>query len=302
MENIVLAPDQAAVALPALLAEVGREEPDHLGFDLMAVRKNSPVWAGLQGGIDGYVMFQGSRHMNSFLDVRSDFDSYLSTTGKMRSNLKRYRRKLDDLGHVSVEIKRGAPGGEEFLEEFLALEASGWKGRHGTAILSNENSHAFYSTLTRSFADKGCLEWYAVRVDGRLVAARMGLRCGKALMLPKVAFDEDFAECRPGSLVTAEAIKDAFSRPEIEEINHMSNAEAHRYWHMPQDEYTTVHLVRAGAIAMAFQLSRVMLRSVYRDYVRPRIPAAVKEAHRQFKRRGDRKPRRAADSHHPVGR
>jgi hypothetical protein len=91
-ENIVLAPDRAADALPALLAEVGREVPNHLGLDLIAVRKNSPVWIGLQGGIDGYLTCTGSRYMNSLLDVRGDFDSYLATLGQMRKNLRRYWR------------------------------------------------------------------------------------------------------------------------------------------------------------------------------------------------------------------
>jgi hypothetical protein len=227
--------------------------------------------------------------------VRGDYESFLSTLRQMRSNIRRYRRRLESRGNVTVEIRRGPSAREEFLDEFLELEASGWKGRGGTAILQNANSRAYYKTLVKNFAAGGDLEWYAIRVDGRLVAARLGIRCGNALMLPKIAFDEDFADCRPGTLLTAEVIKDAFARPEIEEINHMSSAEAHRFWHMPQDEYTTLHLVRDTAVPVLFQLSRVALRSFYRDQVRPRIPQAVKEAQRRFQRRGGRRPRRAAD-------
>ncbi|MFC4175423.1 GNAT family N-acetyltransferase [Microvirga sp. GCM10011540] len=296
MDRILLAPDQAGPALRALLEAVDREVPSHLGIDLMAVRSNSPLWAALEEGLEGYVVRRGARYMNSFLDVSGDFDSFLTTAGKMRTNLKRYRRKLDGMGHVSVEIRKGDEADVGFLDEFLALEASGWKGRLGTAILNNENSLAYHTTLVRNFAAEGGLEWYGIRVDDHLVAARLGIRCGSALMLPKVAFDENFAMCRPGTLVTAEALKDAFSRPEIDEINHMSFAEAHRYWHMPQDAYTNVHLVRANALPVLFQLSRVVSRSIYRDYVRPNIPEALKEAHRRFRRRGDRKPQRAAES------
>jgi hypothetical protein len=268
-----------------------------VGIDLMALRAGSPVLEALENGVDGYVLHGGSRAMKSYLDVRGDYEAYLSTLRQMRSNIRRYRRKLEGRGNVAVEIRRGPSAGEEFLDEFLELEASGWKGRSGTAILQNANSHAYHKTLVRNFAARGALEWYAIRVDGRLVAARLGIRCGKALMLPKVAFDEDYADCRPGTLLTAEVIKDAFARPEIEEINHMSSAEAHRFWHMPQDEYTTIHLVRDTAVPVIFQLSRVALRSFYRDQVRPRIPQALKEARRRFQRRGGRKPRRAADGH-----
>ena len=124
----------------------------------------------------------------------------------------------------------------------------------------------------------------------------MGVLCGVTLMLPKIAFDEVFANCMPGSLLTAEVIKYAFSCRELDEINHLSKADWHGLWHMRQDEYVDVHLVRRSVVAVLFQLPRIARRSVYQDYVRPRIPAVVKEAHRKFKRRGDRKPRRAADS------
>jgi CelD/BcsL family acetyltransferase involved in cellulose biosynthesis len=295
IETVALAPDQAGAALRALLAEVRRAVPNHVGIDLMSLRAESPVLKAVQDGAEGYVIHRGSRALKSYLDVRGDYESYLSTLRQMRSNIRRYRRRLESRGNVTVEIRRGPSAGEEFLDEFLELEASGWKGRGGTAILQNANSHAYHRTLVKNFAAGGDLEWYAMRVDGRLVAARLGIRCGTALMLPKVAFDEDYADCRPGTLLTAEVIKDAFSRPEIEEINHMSSAEAHRFWHMPQDEYTTLHLVRSTAVPVLFQLSRVALRSFYRDQVRPRIPQAVKDAQRQFQRRGGRRPRRAAD-------
>jgi len=297
IETIALAPDRAAAALRALIAEVRRVVPNHVGIDLMALRAGSPVLDALRDGVEGYIAHGGSRAMKSYLDVRGDFEAYLSKLRQMRSNIRRYRRRLEGRGTVAVEIRRGPSAREEFLDEFLELEASGWKGRGGTAILQNANSRAYHKTLVKNFAARGGLEWYAIRVDGRLVAARLGIRCGKALMLPKVAFDEDYADCRPGTLLTAEMLRDAFGRPDIEEINPMSSAEAHRFWHMPQDEYTTIHLVRDAAVPVMFQLSRVALRSFYRYQVRPRIPEALKEAQRRFQRRGGLKPRRAADGH-----
>lgn len=302
IEKILLAPDRSRIALAVLLAEVRRQVPNHLGIDLIGLRQGSPVLEALKLGIEGYRVHKGFRAMNSFLDVRGDFDAYLSTLGHMRKNLRRYRRKLESRGSVSIEIKRGRQADEGFLDEFLRLEASGWKGRGGTAILQNDNSRAYHKTLVKNLAAWGCLEWYAMRVNGRLVAARLVVRCGSALILPKIAFDEDYADCRPGMLLTAELLRDAFARPEIEEVNPMSSTEAHRFWHMPQDEYTTMHLVREGTIPVTFQLTRVKLRSIYRKHVRPRIPEAAKEIQRRFSRWGNLKPRRASDIHNASGK
>lgn len=294
--DVLLAPDQAVAAFKALLAELHRQMPHHLGLDLAAVRQNSPVWDAIKGGLDWYVIRFGLRSRFSFLDVSGNADAYWSSLGKMRQNLRRSWKKLHQRGDVSVELKTGPSANEDFYPHYLALEAGGWKGRNGTAMISNPETVAFYTTLIRNFAANGRWEWHVLRVGERVVAAGMGVRCGAALILPKYAFDEDFAECTPGHLLTAEVFKDAFSRSEIGEINHMSLSGPDKYWRMSQDEYVDVHLIHRSAIAVLFQLPRIAARSMYQDYVQPRIPAAVKDLHRKFKRRGDRKPRRAAES------
>jgi CelD/BcsL family acetyltransferase involved in cellulose biosynthesis len=294
--DVLLAPDQAAVVFQTLLAEVRRQEPAHLGFDLKAVRRNSPLWTALANTCQGYAVYLGLRSMYSFLNVRGSFESYLASLGSIPRNLRRYRKRLEARGSVSVEIRTGSATNEEFLAEFLALEASGWKGRNGTAMVSDPNTVAFYKTLVRNFTAQGWWEWYAVRVDDCLVAARMGIRCGRSLLLPKIAFNEDFAECRPGLIVTGETFRDAFFRPELDEVNHISDANAHRLWHMPRDEYVDVHLVRRAALPILCLLPRILMRSAYQNLIRPHIPAVTKEIYRKFERRGDRKPRRASDA------
>jgi hypothetical protein len=280
--DIVLAPDHAAAAFGALLAEVMREVPGHLGLDLIAVRQNSPVWSALQDEPMGYFLHRGRCSQYSFLNVHSDSDRYFASLGKMRRNLRVGRQCLEKHGTVSVEMRRGTRAGEDFLAEFLALEASGWKGRMGTAILKNHDLVTFYTSLVRSFAAEERLEWHAIRVDGRLVAAQLAVRCGASLMLPKYAYDEAFANCMPGHLLMEEVIKDAFSRPELAELNPMSDSTQHRLFHMPRDPYVNVHLVRPTTPAVLFALPQVALRSLYRHYVQPRIPPAMRRAHRNL--------------------
>jgi len=108
----------------------------------------------------------------------------------------------------------------------------------------------------------------------------------------KCAFDEDFADCRPGTLLIEVTFREGFSRPEIDDVNPMSASDAQRIWHMPRDEYVDVHLVRRSVLPVLLQLPH----SVYQDYVRPSIPSVVKKAYRKFRREGDHKPRRAAEA------
>jgi hypothetical protein len=287
--DIVLAAEYARPALRALLKELAREVPGHVGLSFRSVRSTSTLWKALDGNTDGYVVRTGLRNQFSYLDVTGTFQGHLGTLGKTRNHLKRFRRKLEARGALSVEIDRSAA----FLSEFIALEASGWKGRANSSIADNPKVVSFYETLVRNFVSQDRWEWLALRVDGHLVAAQMCVRCGTSLALPKTAFDEEFAEGRPGTLSAEEVLKFAFGRPEIHEVNPMSDGEPHRLWHMARDEYVDVHMVRRSAAALLFQLPRVGFVGLYQKHVRPRIPADLKKAYRQFRRRGERKPRRA---------
>jgi CelD/BcsL family acetyltransferase involved in cellulose biosynthesis len=286
----LLAPDHAVSAFRALLSEVNRQIPKHLSLDMKAVRPSSPLWEAIEGGVGGYVIRCGRHHSFSFLNVEGDFDAYMATLGNMRGNVKRYRKKLESRGKVSFEIKKSHDAKEDFLAEFLSLEASGWKGRNGTAIANRPDSVLFYSALVANFAAQGHLEWHTIRVENDLVAAELGVRFGSALFLPKTAYNEEFADCRPGNILNAEVTRQAFLCPELIEINDMSDMEWHALWRMSRDKYVDVHLVRRGVLPFVFRFSRVTLTSVYQHFVRPRIPVRLRKAWHQVRR----PPRKAA--------
>jgi hypothetical protein len=294
--DVLLAPIHAEEALRALLDEICCQEPTHLGIDIIGVRSGSLLWRVLSIASVNYVRIDGRRSMYSFLNVQGDFDRYVTSLGNMRRNLKRFRKKLENQGAVSLEIHKGSPATEQFLAEFLALEAGGWKGRNGTATMNNPSAVSFYSELARSLSSHERMEWYALRLQDRLIAAQMCIRCGATLMLAKIAFDEKFSDCRPGHLLTGEVFKDAFARSDIEEINHLSNADLEGSWRLSYDEYLNVHLVRKQLLPAIFQLPIKVCSFAYQKYARPRIPAVLKKAYRSFRRRGNRRPLRSADS------
>lgn len=131
-------------------------------------------------------------------------------SGKARRSLERRRRKLAELlgQDVRVEFHTG-DSGPELVERFLDLEASGWKGRAGTALRDRPGEAAFFRELADRHRARGRLEVVALYGGGDLVAANVNVVAGDTVFCLKTAYDERFAAGSPGR-IAAEAEIDLF--------------------------------------------------------------------------------------------
>jgi CelD/BcsL family acetyltransferase involved in cellulose biosynthesis len=127
---------------------------------------------------------------------------------KFKANLRRRRKKLEELGEVTVERVEGGKDLEAFLETGYALEAGGWKGQRGTAIVQDPATRGFYSELARCASYRGWLSLYFLKVGGRAVAFQYGLTYGGRYLLLKPGYDEGLKACSPGQLLMEEVLKE----------------------------------------------------------------------------------------------
>ncbi|MEO1220374.1 MAG: GNAT family N-acetyltransferase, partial [Pseudomonadota bacterium] len=88
-------------------------------------------------------------------------------SAKKRKELRRQRKRLAELGELTIERIDGTRCLEPWIEQYLTLEAAGWKGDAGSALKGSEGSHAFFSDTLWGCAKAGKLERLALRLDGR---------------------------------------------------------------------------------------------------------------------------------------
>jgi CelD/BcsL family acetyltransferase involved in cellulose biosynthesis len=120
--------------------------------------------------------------------------------GKHRRELERKRRRLaDDLGAPLRTVDRAEDAGA--VEDFLELEASGWKGREGTAMASMGNDADFFRAVCASFRELGRLHLLSLEGSGKRVAMACSLRAGEGIFCLKIAFDEGWRRYSPGALL-----------------------------------------------------------------------------------------------------
>ena len=134
---------------------------------------------------------------------------------KHRREMDRLRRRLSEAGAVSVRSASAAADVRVAAEWFLALEQKGWKGRRGTALLSDVGDAAFLRTVVRLLAQSGrCrIDWLAL--DDRPIAMAVMLISGDRAYFWKTAYDEAYAHYSPGVQLARELIERQTFDPEI---------------------------------------------------------------------------------------
>lgn len=130
-----------------------------------------------------------------------------------RSDLRRYRRRAERLG--TVEFEALSPTVEEAsgpLREVFRIETSGWKKRSRTGILSDSYTETFYNRYGLAAARLGMLRLFFLKINGKVIAARMAIECYNRLWDLRIGYDETMRECSPGILLTHETLRYACER------------------------------------------------------------------------------------------
>jgi CelD/BcsL family acetyltransferase involved in cellulose biosynthesis len=155
------------------------------------------------------------RHRRALFALEGDRSRYVERAlGKHRhKELRRLWRRLSETGAVLFAAATEPAAIAAALEDFFGLEASGWKGRAGTAAAQDENLRRFMRTAMYALATEGKVAIDRILLDGRTIAATIMLRSGRRGWFWKIAYDEEFARFSPGvmlsAVLTSELVEDA---------------------------------------------------------------------------------------------
>lgn len=156
-------------------------------------------------------------YSRAMLSPRASAKDYLEAvlSGERRRRMRRHEERLQEQG--KIEYVALAPDGEirTWLEEFLRLEAAGWKGQEGTALQCRaEDRRFFVESMTGAF-QQGRLMMMALHVNGRPIAMFCDLLAPPWSFVFKLTFAEDYGRFSPGALLELEKIRRLHERKEI---------------------------------------------------------------------------------------
>ena len=139
-----------------------------------------------------------------------------TVSGQLRRQFARKERRLAERGrfeHVTLQ-----PQDEigRWIEDFLRLEAAGWKGREGSAMACTDANRRYATEIFSAAFRRGRLLMCGLDLDGRAIGRRASFLAGNGAYAFKTAYDESLGEFSPGVMLELDNIRQLDATPGLE--------------------------------------------------------------------------------------
>lgn len=178
-------------------------------FAIGRVREDSPTVAALRTAFTGTAAVKCRQQVSyPFIDLDESWaEPEQNLSSGRRSDLRRARRRAEEIGTLTAEIITPRPENvDALLEEAMAVEMKSWKGKDGTAMGCDADEAAFCRAYARAACKHGVLRLCFLRINGQAAAMHVAMVHGGGFWLLKIGYDESFARCSPGMLLIRESI------------------------------------------------------------------------------------------------
>ena len=208
--------------------------------------------------------FVVSQYSRALLVRKSDYESYQSRNlrGHSRRDINRQRRRLEELGQFEFrQLQAGEPI-SPWIDSFLKLEAEGWKGAEGTAILAFEEHSRYFRQVLEQTWQTNQLQMHGIFLDGEPIALKCNLVSAPGAFAWKIAYHAGFAKYSPGVQLEQENIRLFQAETELEWMDSCavaSHSMINRLW---CDRRSIKHILvpTGGLLAECYTSCRPLLR------------------------------------------
>ena len=191
-------------------------------------------------------------YQRAVLERQRDITSPIS--GKHAKELRRLERRMAAHGSVDYKVMQQDEDWQPWYDDFLSVEASGWKGEEGSAIRSSPADIAFFRSVLQHAHACGQLQLLRLTVAGKAVAMKLNLRSRGESYSLKIGYDDAYAQFSPGVLLECFNIKVFELEPDSMRRMDSCAGENHpminRLWSGRRD-IATVTLARHGLLLRA---------------------------------------------------
>ncbi|MFO0877259.1 MAG: GNAT family N-acetyltransferase [Gemmataceae bacterium] len=157
----------------------------------------------------------------------SNAGAYLThvLTNRRLREVRRKERHLAEEGRLEKHLLESPTELDRWIDDFLAIEASGWKGEAHSAMACNPQNAEFFRTMARGASERGRLQMLALHLNDKPVAMKCNLLSGDGGFAFKIAYDENNASFSPGLLLEIGTIEFLFEKHPVQWMDSCASAE-----------------------------------------------------------------------------
>lgn len=194
--------------------------------------------------------------------VAGGFDAHCAKVipRKRLKDIQRNLRRLQECGELAFERATEPIKVRQRLDQFLELEAAGWKGDYGTAFLSAKEHELFarHAFSGNSEGQARCII-DSLLLDGEPIALSINISSGSVAFTPKCAYSEKWRRYSPGIVLEYLVVERFYAQSEFAEMDAATVALDHVVRDLWNARMTMGHLViganRRGTRALATGLA-----------------------------------------------
>jgi hypothetical protein len=205
-------------------------------------------------------------------DPRECFNS------NMKNNLRRWRARLAAAGSLTPVRLAAGDNLATWTDEFMRLEASGWKGRAGTALACREDDRRFVAAVFGEAFRRGQLQISGLDLGGRPLARHIMFSAGEGSFSFKLAYDETHAKCSPGIVAEVENVGQFLETPALRWIDSNTARQSTGYARVWKDRRTVQRVAIGARPAGALALLGLSALRLAKHWVRRRRPPQPPES------------------------
>ncbi|HWR83259.1 MAG TPA: GNAT family N-acetyltransferase [Candidatus Deferrimicrobium sp.] len=251
--DLLARPEHLGAIIPLFLRAIDKVQPRWFCLEVSHIQETSPSIAAIGAGLPGVTTVTRYDGFGYFLKLPENLELIRSTWSyNFRKQMNRVGRRLRELNGFKENVLRGKDATVESFQKLLDVEASGWKGRRGTAIKISPSLAQFYISLCQRLAEAGWLELYFLEVEGKTIAASMVVRLRSTGVGLKIAYDEAYQKYSPGYLIIEYKLREAIALHQIDTFDFVSDSKWQKSLGPSTRDYFSLYIYPRHPIPLLF--------------------------------------------------
>jgi len=137
-----------------------------------------------------------------YIELDGSWEQFLaSRSRRMRGNLRRLRRRIQESGKMEIRLTKGWPALDAAIDVHCEIESRSWKIDRNLHIARDAAHYSFYMGLAERFSADGHFELRTLELDGRPIASTFGIVDRDSFQSLMIAHDRSYDHLSPGTVL-----------------------------------------------------------------------------------------------------